>query len=349
MTADGCELCWCHWSAVQEVQPFSLHTVKTTLSAFVKVWSLSCCCVLFNDAAQKKVRMFESPALLMMSLFTYDVTVCLWCHCIWLLSRVPAGVGEPEPMWVAKRRGCCQATGRHPSLYGGWQVQVSSHRTTSGINSESLEKTEWACVCVSVCVCVDLSSAVGGVRSVGVLMLKVGRSLGLEATVPLLTVRHTSHDWWCHRSHVTYTSCFFTFCFYSLYLSVSLPVCLYRCVSLPAAVCPAVFSFRPLWVSSVWLQQGAVLVCGPGGHGALRYQTDRDASALYVQTLLILTLMGSCSLHSHLMCSSRFSHTLDSWTQPVIHLYFYQSRWILTCRTQQLWLVFVRFCSQCCV
>lgn len=59
------------------------------------------------------------------------------------------------------------------------------------------------CVCVHVCVCarvcVDLCSAVGGVRSVGVSTLKVRRSLGLEPAAQLLIVRNTK----THTSDIT--------------------------------------------------------------------------------------------------------------------------------------------------
>lgn len=52
---------------------------------------------------------------------------------------------------------------------------------------------------VCVCVCVDLCSAVGGVRSVGVSTLKVRRSLGLEPAAQLLIVRNTK----THTSDIT--------------------------------------------------------------------------------------------------------------------------------------------------
>lgn len=76
-------------------------------------------------------------------------------------------------------------------------------RTASTFLFSPARLTVSICVCVRVCTCVcvrvDLCSAVGGVRSVGVSTLKVRRSLGLEPAAQLLIVRNTK----THTSDIT--------------------------------------------------------------------------------------------------------------------------------------------------
>lgn len=51
-----------------------------------------------------------------------------------------------------------------------------------------------------------------------------------------------------------------------------------RCVFVPSSVVPAMLALGSLPAAAVRLQQGAVLVCGPGRHGAIWDQADRDAA-----------------------------------------------------------------------
>ncbi len=62
-------------------------------------------------------------------------------------------------------------------------------------------------LCVCVCVCVDLCSAAGGVRSVGVLMQKVRKYSVLEPTALPLTVRNTQQHNYTQLHTITHTCC----------------------------------------------------------------------------------------------------------------------------------------------